>query len=117
MPDYDLSNVGTVRLTVYGGVIDPAYSRLLIRQTGLPLADVLALDRVQKKLPIPKEAVTRLKRMKLIEGRKPNYQVSATVAADKRSRRTRYAAKFVERKSEYTLRKAVSGAQALHKRT
>jgi len=80
MPDYDLGDAGAVKLTVYGGVVDPAYSRLLIQKTDLPLADVLALDRVQKKLPIPNEAVARLKRQKLIEGRKPNYHVSATVA-------------------------------------
>ena len=68
-------------LTLYGGVVDPAYSRLLIQKTDLPLADVLALDRVQKKLPVPDEVVIRLKRMRLIEGRKPNYHVSAAVAA------------------------------------
>lgn len=80
MPDYDLAEPGAVRLTLYGGVVDPAYSRLLIQKTGLPLADVLALDRVQKKLPIPDEAVTRLKRAGLIEGRKPRFHVSAQVA-------------------------------------
>ena len=80
LPDYDLSEPGAVKVTVYGGVVDPAYSRLLIQKTDLPLADVLALDRVQKKLPIPDEAATRLKRMKLIEGRKPNFHVSAAVA-------------------------------------
>ncbi|KVW80329.1 RNA-binding domain-containing protein [Burkholderia cepacia] len=80
MPDYDLNEVDAVKLTIYGGVVDPAYSRLLIQQTDLPLADVLALDRIQKKLPIPDDAVARLKRMKLIEGRKPNYYVSAAVA-------------------------------------
>ena len=41
---------------------------------------MLALDRVQKKLPIPDETATRLRRGKLIEGRKPNYHVSAIVA-------------------------------------
>lgn len=80
MPDYDLSDPSAVKLTLYGGVVDLAYSRLLIQKTDLPLADVLALDRVQKNLPIPDEAVVRLKRMKLIEGRKPRYHVSATVA-------------------------------------
>lgn len=80
MPDYDLSQAGAVKMTVYGGVVDPAYTRLLIQKTDLSLADVLALDRVQKKLTIPDEAVARLKRMKLIEGRKPNYHVSAAVA-------------------------------------
>ena len=80
LPDYDLSEPGAVKLTNYGGVVDPAYSRLLIQNTDLPLADVLALDRVQKKLPIPDEAAARLRRNRLIEGRKPNFHVSAAVA-------------------------------------
>jgi Predicted transcriptional regulator containing an HTH domain and an uncharacterized domain shared with the mammalian protein Schlafen len=80
MPDFDLSEDGVVRMTVYGGVVDLAYSRLLIQKTDLPLEDVLALDRVQKRLPIPDSAATRLKRSGLIEGRKPNFHVSAAVA-------------------------------------
>lgn len=86
MPDYDLSDAAAVRMTVYGGVVDIAYSRLLIQKTDLPLVDVLALDRVQKKLTIPDEAVARLRKAGLIEGRKPNYFVSAVVAAATASR-------------------------------
>lgn len=81
MPDYDLSVPAAVKLSIYGGVVDPAYSRLLIQKTDLPLADVLALDRVQKKLPIPDDAAAGLRRAGLIEGRKPNYHVSALVVA------------------------------------
>lgn len=81
LPDYDLSHPGAVKMTIYGSVVDPAYSRLLIQKTDLPLIDVLALDRVQKKLPIPDEAAAELRRAGLIEGRKPNYHVSAQVAA------------------------------------
>lgn len=80
MPDYDLSQPDAVKLTIHGRVVDPAYSRLLIQKTDLPLADVLALDRIQKKLPLPDEAVARLRRAGLIEGRKPNFHVSASVA-------------------------------------
>ncbi|MGE3295877.1 MAG: RNA-binding domain-containing protein [Porticoccaceae bacterium] len=80
LPDYDLSERDTVRMTIYGSVVDPAYSRLLIQKTDLPLADVLALDRVQKKLPIPGEAAARLRKAGLIEGRKPNLHVSAQIA-------------------------------------
>lgn len=80
LPDYDLSAPNVVKLTIYGGVVDPAYSRLLIQKTDLPLADVLALDRVQKRLPIPDEAAAQLRKAGLIEGRKPNYFVSAEVA-------------------------------------
>lgn len=80
LPDYDLGEPDAVRMTIYGGVVDLAYSRLLIQQTDLPLTDVLALDRVQKKLPIPDEAAAYLRKAGLIEGRKPNYFVSAEVA-------------------------------------
>lgn len=81
LPDYDLTEPCVVKMTIYGGVVDIAYSRLLIQQTNLPLADVLALDRVQKKLPIPDEAATRLRKAGLIEGRKPHYFVSAVIAS------------------------------------
>lgn len=81
LPDYDLSQPSAVRMTLYGGVVDPAYSRLLIQKTDLPLVDVLALDRVQKKLSIPNEVAARLRKARLIEGRKPNLHVSALVAS------------------------------------
>lgn len=80
LPDYDLSEAGTVKLTIHGGVVDPAYSRLLIQNTQMDLADVLALDRVQKKLPIEDAVAARLRKAGLIEGRKPGYRVSAVVA-------------------------------------
>lgn len=81
MPDYDLSEPQAVKMTIHGRVVDPAYSRLLIQKTDLPLEDILALDRVQKKLPLNDEGVLRhLRKAGLIEGRKPNFHVSATVA-------------------------------------
>lgn len=80
MPDYDLSDPAAVRLTIYGGVVDPTYTQMLMLNTRLPLVDVLALDRVQKKLPLPDDVIARLKRGGLIEGRKPNLHVSADVA-------------------------------------
>ncbi len=80
LPDYDLSGGSSVKLTIYGGVVDPAYTKLLMQRTDLPLTDILALDRVQKKLPIPTEAAQRLRRAGVIEGRKPNFHVAAVVA-------------------------------------
>lgn len=80
MPDYDLDEAGMVRMTLHGRIVDPAYSRLLMQNTDLPLVDILALDRVQKHLPVADEMVKHLRRAKLIEGRKPNLHVSATVA-------------------------------------
>lgn len=50
-------------------------------RTDLPFEDVLALDRVQKELPIPDDVVKHLRRSTLIEGRKPHLHVAAEVAA------------------------------------
>lgn len=80
MPDYDLREPTAVRLTLHGAVVDAAYSRLLIQKTDLPLADVLALDRVQKKLPIDDDTLRHLRAAKLVEGRRPHLHVSASVA-------------------------------------
>lgn len=80
LPDYDLSDPNAVCMTIYGGVVDPTYTQTLMLNTSLSLADILALDRVQKNLRIPDDAANRLKRMNLIEGRKPNFHVSAAVA-------------------------------------
>ncbi|WP_290513702.1 ATP-binding protein [Aeromicrobium sp.] len=81
LPDYDLDESGAVKLTIYGAVIDTNYSEQLMERSDLPLEDVLALDRVQKKLPISSEAAARLKRAHLVEGRRPRLHVSSVVAA------------------------------------
>jgi len=80
MPDYDLREPNAVKMTVYGSVVDAAYSRLLIQKTDLPLDEILALDRVQKRLSLTDDMIKRLRRDGLIEGRKPNLFVSASVA-------------------------------------
>ena len=80
MPDYDLSEPQSVKMTIHGRIVDPAYSRMLIQQTDLALEDILALDRVQKRLPLDAGMVKRLRQAGLIEGHKPNLHVSASVA-------------------------------------
>ncbi len=80
LPDYDLTAPQLVRLTIHGKVVDLSYSRLLIENSDLSLVDIFALDRVQKKLPLPDAAIKRLRGLNLIEGRKPNFRVSAQVA-------------------------------------
>lgn len=80
MPDYEVSDDAVV-MTIYGGVVDPAYTRVLMENGGLQLIDVLALDRVQKGVEVPDGAIQALKRKGLVEGRKPRFRVSAAVAA------------------------------------
>jgi len=77
--DYDLSD-WSVRMTIYGHVVDEAYSSLLVKRPDLSLEDVCLLDRIQKHLVITAAAVAHLRREGLIEGRMPHPHISAIVA-------------------------------------
>lgn len=80
LPDYDLTENNVVRMTIYGKIVDPLYSRMLMEKTDLTLPDIMALDRIQKKLPLKDDIIKHLRLAKLIEGRKPNLHVSAKIA-------------------------------------
>jgi ATP-dependent DNA helicase RecG len=83
LPDYDLSSEpGKVNVTITGKVIDPKYTRMLIRRKDLDLLDVIALDKVQKGRPLSEDEFRSLKSKKLIEGRRPHLYVSERVAAE-----------------------------------
>jgi ATP-dependent DNA helicase RecG len=79
MPDYDLSG-NRVQLTLTGKVLDMDYARLLARDGGLELQDIMALDKVQKRQPLNADDERRLKSRGLIEGRKPNYFIARSLA-------------------------------------
>ncbi len=79
LPDYDLSNPNSVLISIHGGIVDLAYTRLLIQKSDLTIMEITALDRVQKKIPLSDEQFKMLKKAKLIEGRKPNIHVSEKV--------------------------------------
>ena len=80
MPDYDLETPNEVRISIYGKIVDPAYTKVLMKNTHLSMEQILALDRVQKRLPIGDEIARKLRRAGLIEGRKPKLHVSAPIA-------------------------------------
>lgn len=80
LPDYEFPRDNEVRTTIYSRVIDQNYSEQLMAHTDLDLADVLALDRVQKKLPLDDTTTRRLRRQGLIDGRRPHLHVSAQIA-------------------------------------
>jgi len=96
LPDYDLSEADAVRLSIYSQVADTSYSAMLIKITDLPLQDILALDRVQKGLPLSKEATAALRKKKLIEGRKPNIHISAKIAEITDSKKSYMANRQIE---------------------
>lgn len=80
LPEYDLSTPGEVRLTIWGSVVDEAYTRMLMQFGDLPFDEVMALDRIQKGRPIADDMLRRLRRKRLVEGRRPHLRVAATVA-------------------------------------
>ena len=81
LPDYTQSPRDHVVLEIYGHSIDENYSKLLIeKKDDLNLTEVILLDKIQKALPITDEAAKMLKRKGYIEGRKPNYYISAHIA-------------------------------------
>lgn len=80
LPDYEGSTLLETVFNIYGQAIDENYSKLLMERSDLPLEQVIWLDRVQKKERIADEQVAVLRRAKLIEGRKPNFFVTAHVA-------------------------------------
>lgn len=80
MPDYDLSGQ-KVKVQIHGKVLDLEYARLLARNQDLTLSEIILLDRVQKHKPILDEDARHLRAKGYIEGRKPNYHVSSSVAA------------------------------------
>lgn len=80
LPDYDFSAPRQISVTVYGKVLDENYSRVLFENPNFDLSTVYLIDRVQKHIPISKEAIKELRRLGVIEGKAPNIYVSAKVA-------------------------------------
>ncbi|MBI3524527.1 MAG: putative DNA binding domain-containing protein [Betaproteobacteria bacterium] len=84
LPDYafDTSEQGhpRVEVAITGQVLDVRYTQLLMKRSDLELHQVLLLDQVQKHRTLSPESVRELKALKLIEGRSPNFFISAKVA-------------------------------------
>ena len=71
LPDYDLSG-GKVKVTIEGNVKDENFAKILAANPNLELADIVLLDKVQKRMPIDNEPIKYLRSKHFIEGRKPN---------------------------------------------
>ncbi len=84
LPDYDfgeeIDGYPRVRLSLSGKILDSNYTQLLMRRADLKLRQVFLLDKVQKGLSISANEARALREGKLIEGRAPNYFISAKVA-------------------------------------
>ena len=82
MPDYDLSDVKQVAVTVYGKTLDEHYTYILFDHPELDLETVYLLDQVQKGKGhnLSKDAIAHLRKHKLVEGRIGSLYLSAEVS-------------------------------------
>jgi ATP-dependent DNA helicase RecG len=81
LPEYDLS-AHKVKVTIIGKVMDIHYARKLAQMPNLNLDEIFLLDKIQKNQKIEDQDALNLRKKGLIEGRKPNYCISSSVAAD-----------------------------------
>jgi ATP-dependent DNA helicase RecG len=78
MPDYDLSD-GKVKVIIAGKILDEEFAKILIQNPKLSLGEIFMLDKVQKRKPINDREFKYLKKIKFVEGRKPNIYLSFKV--------------------------------------
>lgn len=79
LPDYDTSD-NKVKVTITGKVVDINYARKLATVSNLSLTDIISLDKVSKGKSLSAVEIRELKKKGLIEGRKPNFHIGASVA-------------------------------------
>ncbi len=79
LPDYSFKN-RQVEVQVYGKILNLAFAEKLASDRNLTLKEIFLLDRVAKGKSIEDKQVKELRKKKLIEGRKPNYMLSSSVA-------------------------------------
>lgn len=81
LPDFDLSDSAHVVLRLQGRFLDENYSRTLFTHTNMSWHEVLALDAIQKGIAPDDSTVQSLRRQGVIEGRKPKYHITASIAS------------------------------------
>jgi ATP-dependent DNA helicase RecG len=69
LPAYNISDKKHTEVTIHGKLVNENYSRILFTHPELSLDDVIALDKVQNKQPISKDALNRLRSLKLVKGK------------------------------------------------
>jgi ATP-dependent DNA helicase RecG len=80
LPDYDLSTPQKVAVKVYGKVLDENYSRVLFDHPEFDLETVYLIDKVQKRIPLDKEQLKKLRALGVVEGKSSHLFISANVA-------------------------------------
>lgn len=80
MPEYEFANE-KVKLTIIGKILDEDFAKILEKNQNLNLLDILMLDKLQKKKLLTDDEIKHLRKLGLIEGRKPNVYMAAHIAS------------------------------------
>lgn len=75
MPDYDFDD-NKVKVTITGKILDENFAKIIIQNADLGLDEIILLDKVQKQKEISEEESKHLRKLKYIEGRRPNSYLS-----------------------------------------
>ena len=93
LPDYmidpDSQPKPRIEVAINGKILEAKYTQVLMKRPDLELREVILLDSIQKHRKIDSNVARQLKAKKLIEGRSPNYFISARVA-DWTAQKARY---------------------------
>jgi ATP-dependent DNA helicase RecG len=79
LPEYNFSN-NSVKVTIYGKILDENYTKLLMKKIDLNLKTIILLDKVQKNENLDNSDYKYLRKLKMIEGRRPNVHISKKIA-------------------------------------
>jgi ATP-dependent DNA helicase RecG len=79
LPEYDLFNSKPekVKVRIDGNILDENYTKYLLQNQDLDIFTVIALDKVQKGHALTEIEFKGLKKLNLVEGRRPNLFVSS----------------------------------------
>jgi len=80
LPEYDFSNQ-KVNVKITGKIIDLKYAQKLAEIPDLSLEEIIYLDKVSKHKALTDNEIKVLKKRNLLEGRKPNFHISSSVAS------------------------------------
>lgn len=75
LPDYNFEN-NKVKVTITGKILDENFAKILIKNSNLGLDEIILLDKVQKQKDISENEFKHLKKLKCVEGRRPNIYLS-----------------------------------------
>jgi ATP-dependent DNA helicase RecG len=83
LPEFDLRVHDTVKVKIFGKILDHNYTAFLITNKDLDLETAIFLDYVQKKQinHLTVQQIKRLRDQGLIEGRSPNLIISSRIAS------------------------------------